>query len=361
VKTDLFDYRLPPERIAQTPAARRDLSRLLIVRRNERSFEDRTFAALPDFLSAGDLLVLNDTRVIPARLRARRESGGGKVEILLLPDSISASNAPDAFVRRAAFTKAGGRLQPGETLLLAEQARAVLVERRGEAGDALEFQMKAAEFEEFLRRHGEVPLPPYIRRTPGPSADEDRERYQTCFAAAPGAIAAPTAGLHFTPELLEKIAANGVRTAFLTLHVGPGTFRPVKVENTADHVVAPEPYVLPAEVAAQVKETKEAGRKVFVVGTTSLRVLEGAFDRQTGALRPGAGMVSLYIRPPFRFHVADALLTNFHLPKSSLLILASAFAAPEQTDGVELVRAAYAHALRGAYRFYSYGDACLFL
>lgn len=382
VKTADFDYRLPPERIAQQPPEERDASRLLVVKRRTGQLEDRTVKELPQLLRPGDLLVFNNTRVVPARLRATRAATGGRVEIFLLPtpptppaspDSTAATTGrtsppessepgkkPAKTTRRLVFTKSGGKLLPDEILMLPEGLRAVLRERRGEAGDVVEFALGPEEFAAFVERHGEVPLPPYIKRPPGPSAQLDRKRYQTVYAAVPGAVAAPTAGFHFSPELLDALARGGVASAFLTLHVGPGTFRPVKVERIDDHYVAPEPFLLPEETAAAVARAKQEGRRVIPVGTTALRVLESRWDKERRAPRPGYGSVSLYIRPPFRFHAADALLTNFHLPKSSLLILVAAFAAPETVNGIEAVKNAYAHALDTGYRFYSYGDACLF-
>jgi S-adenosylmethionine:tRNA ribosyltransferase-isomerase len=361
VKTDEFAYELPRERIAQHPLPQRDASRLLVLRRATRTWEDRTFRELPAFLQPGALLVLNDTRVIAARLRAVRDKTGGQVEVLLLPPAPQPPARSGDAVRRRVLTRSGGHLLPGETLTLPDGRQAVLVERCGEAGDVLEFNMREDEFERFTRAHGETPLPPYIQRPAGPSNPQDRERYQTVFARAPGAVAAPTAGLHFTPELLARLKQSGVETVFLTLHVGPGTFRPVKAAEVQEHRMDPEPFALPAETARAVTAARRAGRRVVAVGTTVLRVLESQWDAEATELRPGSGLTDLYIYPPRAFHAADALLTNFHLPRSSLLMLAAAFAAPGTTDGILWLRDAYRHALESGYRFFSYGDACFFV
>jgi len=359
--TARFDFRLPEELIAQSPPQARDGARLLVLNRTERCWQDRQVRELPALLRRGDLLVFNATRVIPARLRALRKKSGGKVEIFLLPPLPSEVNPPDARVTvRRALTRSGGRLLPGEELTLPEGLHARLVERLGEAGDVLEFAAPPAEFARYLEAHGEVPLPPYIKRPEGPSTPEDRARYQTIFAQTPGAVAAPTAGLHFTPELLAALAEKGIEHTRLTLHVGPGTFKPVKAAQIEDHNIDGEPYEISSEAALAVTTAKKAGRRVVAVGSTALRTLEFAWDEAAGVLQPGQGVTGLYIRPPHRFKVADALLTNFHLPKSSLLILAAAFAAPGSEEGIDFVRVAYAHAVANKYRFFSYGDACLF-
>ena len=369
MRTERFDYHLPPERIAQHPLPERDASRLLVLDRATQSWSGRTMRELPELLRAGDLLVFNDTRVIPARLRAVREQTGGQVEIFLLPQEPGeALNVPDNFsyegfpaqaaVRRV-LTKSGGRLKAGETLVLAGSVKAVLLERLGETGDRVAFNLDAREFAAFVEAHGEVPLPPYIQRGQGPSAAQDRERYQTVFAREAGAVAAPTAGLHFSPELLRRLEERGVERAFVTLHVGPGTFKPVKTAEIEQHRVDPEPYVVLEEAARAVTRAKVAGRRVIPVGTTALRMLESCWDQERKELRAGTGLADLFVRPPFDFRVAGGLVTNFHLPKSSLLMLVAAFAAPGGTEGIEWVKAAYAHAVEAQYRFYSYGDACL--
>ena len=364
MKTSLFDYHLPPERIAQKPLPQRDASKLLVLDRATHTWQDRTIRELPELLRPGDLLVTNDTRVIPARLRAVRDKTDGQVEIFLLPPEPEPSPYPlpagEGAVRRV-LTKSGGKLKLGETFTLAGGVKATLLERLGEAGDRVAFSLTPAEFEAFVAKHGEVPLPPYIHRPPGPSSDLDRERYQTVFAREPGAVAAPTAGLHFTPALLSALDTRGMERAALTLHVGPGTFRPVKAERAEDHRVDPEPFFIHEAAARAVTCAKAEGRRVVAVGTTVLRTLEGRWDGKARVLASGSGLVDLFVYPPFRFNVADVLLTNFHLPRSSLLMLVAAFAAPGRDDGIEWVLKAYQHALESGYRFYSYGDACLFL
>ena len=373
MKTDLFDFHLPEQLIAQEPPAERDAARLLVLDRRARTFRDSNISELPSFFKSGDLLVFNDTRVIPARLRAIRDSSGGKVEFLLVPRSPGilpgqsgktteekATGRDARTTMRRVLTKSGGTLKPGETFSLAGNLKAMLIERQREAGDVVQFHCSAAEFESFILEHGEVPLPPYIRREPGPSAEIDRKRYQTIYAQAPGAVAAPTAGLHFTERLLETLKNGGIRFAYITLHVGPGTFKPVKSDEVENHFVDAEPYFVSPETIAAIAEAKREGRRVIAVGTTSLRVLESL---PVGDLAKDtiAGETKLFVYPPYNFRVVDALMTNFHVPRSSLLMLAAAFAAPGSTDGIEFMKRAYEHAVASRYRFYSYGDACLFV
>jgi S-adenosylmethionine:tRNA ribosyltransferase-isomerase len=333
-----FDYDLPPELIAQEPAARRDQSRLLVLRRRGE-IDHRVFADLPSLLTPGDLLVLNDTRVVAARLVGTRAHTGGKWEGL--------------FVREHAgglwelMLQTRGTLAAGEALV-AGALELELVEKIP-PGRWLVRPVERGPFAEVLARHGQVPIPPYIRD--GRAAGDDLERYQTLFARRAGAVAAPTAGLHFTPEVFAALAARDIAVSFVTLHVGPGTFQPVKVEDVRQHAVEPEWGELPAETASSIRECKARGGRVVAVGTTSVRVLESA-----GAAPEGwSGLTGLTIRPPHTFRIVDALVTNFHLPRSSLLLLVSAFA------GLEVTRAAYAEAVRRRYRFYSYGDAMLIL
>jgi S-adenosylmethionine:tRNA ribosyltransferase-isomerase len=337
-----FDYRLPAGQIAQQAVPRGE-SRLLVLDR-EGPERHRRIGDLPRLLQPGDLLVVNDTRVIPARLYARRQPDGGKVELLLLERRGAAE--------WACLGKPGRRLPPGARLVLAgDHGVAVLgaqvLERRDDGRLRLRFSEPV---EPHLERLGHVPLPPYIRR---PDTSADRERYQTVFARCPGAIAAPTAGLHFSQPLLAALAAAGVGLATLTLHVGLGTFRPVAAERVEEHRMDPERYELPEATVRAIAQTRALGRRVAAVGTTVVRALETAARVGAGGLPAGPGESDLFITPGFRFQVVDVLLTNFHLPRSTLLMLVSAFA------GRQAVLAAYREAVRNGYRFYSYGDAML--
>jgi S-adenosylmethionine:tRNA ribosyltransferase-isomerase len=337
-----FDYELPPDRVAERPARPRDASRLLVVRRGDAPLEDRTFRDLPDLLDAGDLLVVNDTRVIPARLLGRRADTGGRVEVFLL--------RPVAPLRWRVLLDPARRLRVGTRVVLADGCACVVeaVEDGGERTVRFEGTDDVAALAE---RIGTTPLPPYIRR---PADATDRASYQTVYARAPGAVAAPTAGLHFTPALLGRLRARGVRVASVTLHVGPGTFRPVLVDDVDAHRMDAEPYDVPPSAAVAVAEARAAGRRVVAVGTTSVRTLEAA-TAPDGSLRAGPGATDLFIRPGFPFRAVTALVTNFHLPRSTLLLLVCAF------GGRERVLSAYRHALDRGYRFYSYGDAMLLL
>ncbi len=332
-----FDYELPASSIAQEPAPRGE-SRLLVLDRggSERHARVRD---LPRLLRAGDLLVVNDTRVIPARLFGRRAAGGGRIELLLV-ERLSEREW-------SALVKLGKRARPGTAIELAPGLDAEVVDKDEEGRYRLRF---SAPVEPHLERLGHVPLPPYIHR---PDTPEDRERYQTVYARSPGAIAAPTAGLHFSEELLREIEEAGVPIARVTLHVGIGTFKPVTAERIADHRMDRERYEIGEEAAAAIRRTRERGSRVVAVGTTVVRTLESAALAGGGEVRAGAGATQLFITPGFRFQVVDALLTNFHLPRSTLLMLVSAFA------GRERILAAYEEAIRAGYRFYSYGDAML--
>jgi S-adenosylmethionine:tRNA ribosyltransferase-isomerase len=342
LKISAFDYDLPPEAIAQEPAEPRDAARLLRLPPGDAPPTDHVFRDLPRLLRRGDLLVVNRSRVFPARLLGQRK-GGGAAELLLLRDL--GDDRWDALVRP------GRRLRPGAVVTFDGGLSAVV--ESGAVGPegrrVIALRAATGSVAEALERGGHVPLPPYIRR---PDRAEDRERYQTVYAREKGSVAAPTAGLHFTRELLESLRGEGIATAELVLHVGPGTFRPVTADDVEDHRLEPEPYVIPEETAAAVAATRAAGGRVIAVGTTVVRTLE-ASARDDGTVAPGAGETSLVIHPGFTFRTVDALVTNFHLPKSSLLLLVSAFA------GRERVLAAYAEALRRGYRFYSYGDAML--
>jgi len=328
-----FYYELPAELIAQHPAPARTASRLL--RLGPGGVSDHSFADLPQFFSAGDVLVFNDTRVVKARLHGVKESGG-KVEVLIE----RALDARDALAQ----VRASHAPQPGGRLRLAGAVNATVIGREGDL-----FRLRFdGEVLDVLERHGQVPLPPYITHAP---ATDDEARYQTVYARAPGAVAAPTAGLHFDEPLIERLRARGVELAFLTLHVGAGTFQPVRTRDIAAHRMHAERYETPAATVAAVQRAREKGRHVVAVGTTSLRALESA--ARSGELTAGSGETDLFITPGYRFRVVDRLLTNFHLPKSTLLMLVAAFA------GIEPVRAAYRHAIAARYRFFSYGDAML--
>ena len=357
MRTAEFDYVLPPERIAQQPAPQRDQSRLLVLRRPTGQLEHRRFADVAEYLRAGDVLVLNDSRVIPARLRGRKGAAGGQVELLLVEEC----GVNDWW----ALLRPGKRVRPGTELrfsTVAGQPSAVTatVCVKNAAGHCRLRFAGVPDIRAALGELGDVPLPPYIERPSGTSA-EDHARYQTVYARRPGSVAAPTAGLHFTEALLEALRARGVQIAFVTLHVGLGTFAPVKARTVEAHSLHEESYVVGAETARLVTEARNEGRRVIAVGTTTVRVLESVAGTHAGALVAAAGRTRLFIYPPFRFQVVDALVTNFHLPKSTLLMLVSAFAAPGETRGRDLVLAAYAEAIRQCYRFYSYGDAMLVL
>jgi S-adenosylmethionine:tRNA ribosyltransferase-isomerase len=329
-----FDYDLPPELIAQKPAASRTASRLLHVA--GAKLDDRTFLDLPELLAPGDLLIFNDTRVIRSRLHGRKPSGG-KVELLL--ERIVAPG--EAWMQLAASHPP----RPGGSVLLDGGAQATVLERDGRF---FRLHLEAdVPFDVYLERYGEVPLPPYIARAPQAS---DSERYQTVYARHPGAVAAPTAGLHFDHAMLERLRARGIASAEITLHIGAGTFQPVASEDLDRHRMHSEHFSVPEATVLAVDRARAAGRSVIAVGTTSLRALESAAP---DGLRAVTAETELFITPGFRFRVVDRLLTNFHLPRSTLLMLVSAFA------GFNPIRAAYAHAIRERYRFFSYGDAML--
>ena len=347
MRTDDFDYDLPRELIAQHPWPQRDESRLLVLHRDSGSLEHRRFRDVVDYLEPGDLLVLNDTKVLPARLVGHR-STGGRVEILLV--------APAEGTAWRAMVKCRGRLREGEALEIEGGALSCTYQGRSPEGEVrVAFGLDAEALLAALARVGRAPLPPYIRRPSAhdPDREADLERYQTVYALRPGAIAAPTAGLHFTPEVFGALDARGVRRATVTLHVGLGTFKPVTAEQVEDHEMHAEWFALPAEAAEAVDATRTSGHRVIPVGTTATRVLEAAARAE--AWGPMAGWTGLFITPGFEFRLTDALLTNFHLPRSTLLMLVSALA------GREAILAAYEEAIRLGYRFYSYGDAMLIL
>ena len=344
-----FDYELPPELIAQEPAERRDGARMMVLDRSTRTIAHRRFTDLPEFLRPPDLLVVNDTRVIPARLfgRKAKEGTGGKVEFLLLEET--SPGQWDALMR------CRRRPKPGDQVLLDEDLAVVTVLEDGELGRVKIRVESALPWLEVLDRIGQTPLPPYIQRknVSEERAAADKVRYQTVFAREPGAVAAPTAGLHLTPEVFAALDAKGVRRAHLTLHVGYGTFKPITAERLEDHRVDAEDFEFPEDTAGLLNATRAAGGRVMAVGTTVTRVLETQWH--DGRFHAGAGQTTTYIHPPHTFRGVDILQTNFHLPKSSLLALVCAFA------GRELTMEAYAHAVRNRFRFYSYGDVMLIL
>jgi S-adenosylmethionine:tRNA ribosyltransferase-isomerase len=339
LKTADFDFDLPQERIAQTAAEPRDSARLLRV--TPDALSDHHVFDLPDLLKAGDLLLMNDTRVIPARIYGKRDEV--RIEILLCKKVL-----PSIWL---ALARPGKRLRIGQTIQFAPAFSAEVLEKHEDGEILVRFNVSDDAFLPLLREHGEPPLPPYIKRAPG-SAKADVDRYQTVYAARDGAVAAPTAGLHFTPELLAQLAGKGVDRVKVTLHVGTGTFLPVKAEYVKDHVMHAEWGEISQDAADKINRAKREGRRIVCVGTTSLRVLESAAD-ENGVVRPFSKETSIFITPGYHFRAADALITNFHLPGSTLFMLVAAFM------GLEKMRAAYAYAIRETYRFYSYGDACL--
>ncbi len=336
MRTDDFDFDLPRAAIAQAPAEPRDSARLLVVR---EGLADLTMRDLPAQLQPGDVLVVNDTRVIPARLRGRRGEAGIEV-------TLHQKRGPQDW---RAFARPARRLRVDDEIVFADDFRATVTEKR-EAGE-IGLRFAGPDVEAALERHGVMPLPPYIDR-PREGVAADRQDYQTIYANEPGAVAAPTAGLHFTPSLLEAIEAAGVKIVRLTLHVGAGTFLPIKVERTEDHRMHSEWGRIDAAAADTVNAARQAGGRVIACGTTSLRLLESAAD-ETGQVHPFSDETDIFITPGYRFRAVDLLLTNFHLPKSTLFMLVAAF------SGLDKMKNAYAHAVAKGYRFYSYGDACL--
>jgi S-adenosylmethionine:tRNA ribosyltransferase-isomerase len=340
---DFLDYDLPPRLIAQEPCPRRDESRLLVVRRAGGGLAHRHFRDLPGLLAPDDLLVLNDTRVVPARLLGRRASTGGKWEGLFLRELPGGA--------WELLSKSGGRLRPGEEVEVEPGPLRLRLREKTPEGHWLAEPDRPGPAFELLGRHGHVPLPPYIRK--GRAEAEDTGRYQTVYARRAGAVAAPTAGLHFTPAVFDALRERGIGWAFVTLHVGPGTFRPIQAEDVTAHRMHREWGELPAAAAEALAACRARGGRVVAVGTTSLRALETV--AASGPLQPWSGETDLFIYPPYPFRAVDALVTNFHLPRSTLLLLVAAFA------GVDLLRGAYRTAIDEGYRFYSYGDAMLIL
>ena len=340
-RTSDYDFDLPPELVAQAPAARRDASRLLVVDRATGRRSHESFADLLRHVPAGDALVLNETRVFPARLLGARASGAEAEVFLLHPEG------GDEKTWRA-LVRPGAKLKPGRSVRIADgfTVRILASTPTGERIVRLDTELPV---DDALQLHGQMPLPPYVDRAAGP---DDRERYQTVFARERGSVAAPTAGLHFTPELLGALEAKGVRVVRLVLHVGVGTFRPVEAEDPAEHEMHSEWYSVPPEAAAALAEVRAAGGSIWAVGTTVARTLESVAT-EDGAVPAGSGWTNIFIRPPYRFRAVDHLVTNFHLPRSTLLMLVSAFC------GYELAMETYREAVQERYRFFSYGDAML--
>jgi len=360
MRTADFDFELPPELIAQTPAARRDASRLLVVDRTSGGLTHHQFPDLLNHLRNGDVLVLNDSRVIPARLRGSNARTGGRFEVLLLEENTT--NDWWAMLRPGKRAPIGTQIRLHNHIGEPTDITAEVIALNDEGHRRLRFS-GTGNILNALNQLGELPLPPYIERAAGATSATDLERYQTVFAQPPGSVAAPTAGLHFTPELLAHIHALGVQIAFVTLHVGLGTFAPVKADQLSNHIMHEERFEVSAATADLVNTAKHTGHRVIAVGTTSMRVLESAATSGTGVspvcslISAGPGRTRIFIHPPHTFKIVDALLTNFHLPRSTLLMLVSAFAAPGELRGRELTLRAYAEAVRKRYRFFSYGDA----
>jgi S-adenosylmethionine:tRNA ribosyltransferase-isomerase len=356
MRTADFDFPLPPELIAQAPAPQRDASRLLLLDRRTGVICHLSFGDILGYLRPGDVLVLNNSKVIPARIRGVNVETGGQFEALLLEEN--ALNDWWALMRPAKRARPGTRILLTQSNGSPSQVIAMVVEGNAEGHRRLRFESRI-NILDVLDALGEMPLPPYIQRAGNHDSREDQERYQTVFAQLPGSIAAPTAGLHFTPRLLQAIEKAGVKVQFLTLHVGLGTFAPVKAETLEDHLMHAERFEVCSETADAINHARAAGNRVVAVGTTSVRVLEHLGSQGQGRVCAGKGSTRIFIHPPFRFQVVDAMLTNFHLPRSTLLMLVSAFAAPGKLGGRERVLTAYAEAVRERYRFYSYGDAML--
>jgi S-adenosylmethionine:tRNA ribosyltransferase-isomerase len=354
MRTDLFDFDLPSERIALRPVSPRDAARLLVVRPGGApGLEDKSVRDLPDLLNPGDALVVNDTKVIPARLVGRRIGRGTDARIeATLTERIDGS-------RWRAFAKPGKKLAPGDVIRFGEEGKVCFlgqldatVEGKGEGGEiTLSFAFHGAVLDQAIAERGDMPLPPYIAGKRKPD-EQDRADYQTMFAHDEGSVAAPTAGLHFTNDLLARLAARGVAVHKVTLHVGPGTFLPVHADDTAEHKMHAEYAVLTAETAEALNAVHGHGGRIVAVGSTALRTVESA-AAEDGTIKPFAGDTALFITPGYRFKAVDVMMTNFHLPRSTLFMLVSAFC------GLDTMRRAYAHAIASGYRFYSYGDASL--
>ena len=346
-RLERLDYRLPKSLIAQHPTDRREDARLLVVERRSGLLRDALFSDLPEWLHPGDVLAINETRVRPARLMVRRVPTGGKIELLFVRPEGANAERPHwrVLVRPARVARVGARLETASGSLALEVAAA-------RDGGERTVRVLEGELEQVLAREGEIPLPPYLKRA---ATAEDRVRYQTVYAKVEGAVAAPTAGLHFSPELLERLARDGVSAARVLLHVGPGTFRPITAADPKDHRMDEEYFEVTEGAATILKNARARGARAIAVGTTVVRALESACDQHGGVLGPARGWTRKFILPPYRFHGVDALITNFHLPRTTLLLLVAAFA------GERLLMKAYRHAIAERYRFYSYGDAMLVL
>jgi S-adenosylmethionine:tRNA ribosyltransferase-isomerase len=345
VHLSLFDYDLPNELIARYPPPERGASRLLVVDRASRTYKDQMFSDLPSYLAPEDCLVLNTTRVIPARLHGIRVETGAAIELFLLERT---SHDPPTW---RVLANPARKVKTGERIVIGGILSCIVLSEGGQGERTVAFAHSPEDFEKLLASVGEVPLPPYLNRSAEAS---DSERYQTIFADKAGAVAAPTAGLHFTEELLEGIRKSGVTIAEILLHVGIGTFRPVEVEEIEQHVMHGEYYEVSPEAASKVNRAKHSGKKIVAVGTTSVRTLETVANG-SGEIRAGSGYSTIFVYPPYQLRVPDAILTNFHMPKSTLLMMISAFM------GREFLMECYSHAIRERYRFFSYGDAMLIL
>jgi S-adenosylmethionine:tRNA ribosyltransferase-isomerase len=344
-----FDYILPKELIAQQPLDQRDTSRLMVLRRDRQTIEHRSFSDLPAYLRPGDVLVANDTRVIPARLYGRKETGGW-VEVFLLKDRTPGGETGHIW---ECLIKSKRRIEPGMRILFDEALSARVLDRAVDEAWRVSLAC-SGDLYEVLQRIGITPLPPYIRRQRGTEGGSDRHRYQTVYASRDGAVAAPTAGFHFTPALIQELRQAGIETVYVTLHVGYGTFQPIRENIVEHHTMHTEALAVSQETADAVNRARAEKRRVIAVGTTSTRVLESMTD-DNGMLRSGEGETGIFIYPGYRFKALDGLITNFHVPKSSLLLLVSAFA------GRDFILRAYAEAVEQRYRFFSYGDAMLIL
>ncbi len=338
-----YNYHLPSELIAQYPAEPRDSSRLLVLDRKSGDIKEGIFSDIMNYINEGDLLVLNDAKVIPARIYARKETGG-RIELLLLEEI--EKNIWHVLLRP------GRGVKPGLKINIASNLRAIVLSKEETGSYKIRFESDGKKVIDLLDEIGEIPLPPYIKR---PATDYDKERYQTVYAATPGAIASPTAGLHLTEELLGKLKGKGIRIAYLTLLVGWGTFRQVSADDVREHEMASEYISVPAETIRAIKEAKQRANRIIAVGTTVVRAVESLSDKELAEGKKVTRYTGLYIYPPYRFKLTDALITNFHLPRTTLIVLVSAFA------GREKILKAYSYAIKNKFRFYSYGDAMLII